>query len=124
MQTDSGSGYGYMDPGDGLGTTAVGLLCRMYLGWGREEPALQRGVQRLSKSGPSRVDMYYNYYATQVMRHFEGEVWEKWNQEMRDFLVETQEQRGPFGGQLVHGQEPFLRDRRTVVLHQHGHDDS
>ncbi len=94
VQTDSGSGYGYMDPGDSLGTTAVGLLCRMYLGWGREEPALQRGVQRLAKSGPSRVDMYYNYYATQVMRHYEGEPWEKWNQKMREFLVESQEQSG------------------------------
>ena len=85
VQTDTGSGYGYMDPGDGLATSAVGLLCRMYLGWGREEPALQRGVQHISKSGPSRVDMYYNYYATQVMRHFEGELWDKWNKEMRDF---------------------------------------
>lgn len=103
VQTDSGSGYGYMDPGDGTGTTAVGLLCRMYLGWGREEPALQRGVQRLSKSGPSRVDMYYNYYATQVMRHFEGEVWDKWNKETRDFLVESQEQRGHLAGSWYMG---------------------
>src|SRR5437764_9305381 len=31
--TDSGSYYGYTDPGRGQATTAVGLLCRMYLGW-------------------------------------------------------------------------------------------
>ena len=29
--------------------------------------------------------MYYNYYATQVMRHWEGEEWEKWNKVMRDY---------------------------------------
>jgi hypothetical protein len=103
VQTDGGSGYGYMDPGKGLATTAVGLLGRMYQGWGRDVPALQRGVQRLSKSGPSRVDMYYNYYATQVMRHYEGDVWKKWNQEMRDFLVETQEQKGHLTGSWYMG---------------------
>ncbi len=40
VQTDSGAAYGYKDPGDRISTTAIGLLCRMYLGWGREEPAL------------------------------------------------------------------------------------
>jgi hypothetical protein len=38
--------------------------------------------------------MYYNYYATQVMRHYEGEVWDKWNKEMRDWLVNTQDMNG------------------------------
>jgi hypothetical protein len=75
----------------------------MYLGWGRDEPALQRGVQRIGKSGPSRVDMYYNYYATQVMRHYEGELWEKWNKEMRDFLVESQDQNGHLQGSWYMG---------------------
>ena len=78
--------------------TAIGLLCRMYMGWDREHEALERGVQRLSKSGPSKKDMYYNYYATQVMRHYEGDDWKKWNKKMRDFLVETQEQNGHMQG--------------------------
>ena len=94
VQTDEGAAYGYKDPGDRVSTTAIGLLCRMYLGWGREEPALRRGVARIAKSGHSDVDMYYNYYATQVMRHYEGEEWEKWNEEMRDFLVKNQATKG------------------------------
>jgi hypothetical protein len=103
VQTDSGAAYGYKDPGDRIATTAIGLLCRMYLGWGRDEPALQRGVERLSKSGPSDVDMYYNYYATQVMRHFEGEPWEKWNNKMREFLIDKQATKGHEAGSWFMG---------------------
>jgi hypothetical protein len=38
--------------------------------------------------------MYYNYYATQVMNHFEGEEWKRWNRKMRDHLVNTQASQG------------------------------
>jgi hypothetical protein len=75
----------------------------MYLGWKHEEPALKRGVERISKSGPSTVDMYYNYYATQVMRHFEGEEWKKWNPQMRDQLVNTQAKSGHMEGSWFAG---------------------
>lgn len=94
VSAESGAYYGYTGPGRGKATTAVGLLCRMYLGWDRENPAIERGVQYLSQQGPSisgnRASMYYNYYATQVMRHYEGDQWEKWNEKMRDGLVESQ----------------------------------
>src|SRR6185436_3559632 len=36
VQTDSGSKYGYAEPGAGPATTAIGLLCRMYLGWKKD----------------------------------------------------------------------------------------
>ncbi|MDZ4781146.1 MAG: prenyltransferase/squalene oxidase repeat-containing protein [Planctomycetia bacterium] len=90
VQTDSGAGYGYQNPPAGTATTAIGLLCRMYMGWKRDHAALMRGVQTLSDRGPSDSDMYYNYYATQVMSHFGGDPWEKWNPKMRDFLVKEQ----------------------------------
>ena len=44
----------------------------------------------LSNVGPSQTDMYYNYYATQVLHHYEGELWTKWNAKMRDYLVNSQ----------------------------------
>ncbi len=94
VQSNEGANYGYTDPGEGPATTAVGLLCRMYMGWDKDNPALQRGVKWLSDQGPSRTDMYYNYYATQVMRHWEGEEWKKWNSAMRDFLVNSQAKAG------------------------------
>ena len=80
VEADSGAQYGYTSPAEGrAATTAIGLLCRMYLGWKQDEPALIRGVQWLGNRGPSTTDMYYNYYATQVMRHYGGEYWEQWN---------------------------------------------
>jgi len=42
--------------------------------------------------------MYYNYYATQVMKQAGGEKWRKWNAGMRDFLVKQQERSGPSTG--------------------------
>ncbi len=90
VQSDSGSGYGYQGPPAGTATTAIGLLCRMFMGWKRDNAALMRGVQTLADRGPSDTDMYYNYYATQVMSHFGGDPWEKWNPKMRDYLVREQ----------------------------------
>ena len=94
VQANSGSQYGYTGPGSGPATTAIGLLCRMYLGWKHEHPALQEGVKYLSETGPSNSNMYYNYYATQVMRHNEGDEWKKWNEKMRDYLIQSQAKEG------------------------------
>jgi hypothetical protein len=91
VAANSGATYGYTTPGAGQATTAVGLLCRMYMGWKKEEPALQRGVAQLAKWGPSKGNMYFNYYATQVMRHTGGKRWDVWNKELRDYLVASQE---------------------------------
>ena len=82
--------YGYTGPGDGPATTAIALLCRMYYGWKRDNPSLSNGVQHVSNMGPSKENMYYNYYATQVMRHYGGDMWKKWNGVMRDQLTNTQ----------------------------------
>ena len=98
VQYDDGAQYGYMMPEARRTTTAIGLLCRMYTGWRRTRPALHRGVAYLSEWGPSDDDMYYNYYATQVMRHWEGPEWERWNVRMRDYLIETQAAAGHESG--------------------------
>lgn len=93
-----GSLYGYTDPPPRLGTTAVGLLCRMYLGWEREHPGIVNGVEFLAETGPSSNNAYYNYYATQVMHHYGGPLWEAWNSVLRDHLVNTQETKGHESG--------------------------
>ncbi len=97
VQANSGANYGYTGPGSGAATTAVGLLCRMYLGWKKDHPGMEAGVQGLAKRGPQigrSCNMYYNYYATQVMHHYEGELWRTWNEKMRDFLVGAQDTTG------------------------------
>jgi hypothetical protein len=104
VQTDEGSGYGYRGPGNTPALTAAGLLCRMYLGWKKDHPALNRGLDRLSKIGPSK-DLYYDYYGTQVMHHVEGDHWISWNTKMRDMLVKAQAQQGHEAGSWFEGFE-------------------
>ncbi|HEY0984074.1 prenyltransferase/squalene oxidase repeat-containing protein [Schlesneria sp.] len=70
--------------------TAVGLLCRMYLGWNPQNQQLAKGVAYLDQVKPQPNNMYFNYYATQVMHHWGGEEWTRWNSVMRDHLVRTQ----------------------------------
>jgi hypothetical protein len=101
VQSEKGAVYGYMTPERGRpATTAIGLLCRMYMGWERDFVPLQQGVQGLAHQGPStdstamRNNMYYNYYATQVMHHFGGYPWQRWNVVMRDYLIRTQAKKG------------------------------
>ena len=104
IQSDDGAAYGYAEAGkQGEATTAIGLLCRMYLGWKRDNPSLQRGVKFLSGRGPSGANMYYNYYATQVMRHWEGEEWTNWNRQMRDQLIHAQAKQGHEDGSWFTG---------------------
>ena len=78
-----GAFYGYLAPGKEPTSTAVGLLCRMYTGWRREDKPMLKGVRWLAGRGPSKSDMYYNYYATQVLHHWGGSDWHQWNRQMR-----------------------------------------
>jgi hypothetical protein len=107
VQSDGGALYGYQAPDTGSdATAAIGLLSRMYLGWKRDNPTLQRGVEWLGKRGPSAGNMYYDYYATQVMRHWEGEPWKIWNQQMREQLIRSQAQQGHEEGSWFVGGDP------------------
>ncbi|MBN1911996.1 MAG: hypothetical protein JW818_19900 [Pirellulales bacterium] len=95
VQFDGGSRYGYeRADGGSTATTAVGLLCRMYLGWKRDNPALVKGVKWIHKQGVSDKDIYGNYYATQLLFHYGGEAWDDWNPAMRDLLLRSQEMNG------------------------------
>lgn len=92
VSADEGSQYGYDAPSPTIrpACTAIGLLCRMYTGWDKNHPGIKKGVEHLSKIGVSRSDVYYNYYAAQVLRQYGGENWEKFNGELRDWLVSEQ----------------------------------
>ena len=90
--------YGYRTPGGaapGTGLSSVGLLCRYYIdGWGPLHPGMADGVRGMITRRPptkNNFDMYYYYYATQVVHFHDGEAWHKdWNPKMRDMLVELQ----------------------------------
>jgi hypothetical protein len=73
--------------------TSVGLLCRQYLGAGKDERFMQEGVEYLMNNMPEangERDIYYWYYATQVMHNLPGRDWDKWNRQVRRVLIESQ----------------------------------
>jgi hypothetical protein len=99
VETTDGGGYGYTGPSDAPAMSAVGLLCRRYLGTAQGNRNLQNGVKKLLNSPPTGKNMYYEYYATQIMHDMGGEFWEKWNgnekqQGMRDLLINLQDRNG------------------------------
>ena len=81
--------------------TAEAILCRMYLGWRKDDPRLKAAIAWLIEEHlPSRKDpnLYYWYYGTQVMHHFGGQPWEEWNESIRTLLIESQDSRGRYPG--------------------------
>ncbi len=107
VSTSGGAFYGYSTPPrEGSqpadARTAVGLLCRMYMGWDKSNPGMVDGSGAIASKGPDirkdDANIYYNYYATQMMKHLGGTGWKTWNAKMRDFLVETQETKGNAAG--------------------------
>ncbi|MDD4270843.1 MAG: terpene cyclase/mutase family protein [Pirellulales bacterium] len=101
---NGGSRYPYEIRGEPTrAMTAEGLLCRQFLGWKRNNPALVDGVHWLLEpenrlSFEDDRDVYYWYYASQVMHHMEGEPWEKWNGVMRQAVPENQVKEGREAG--------------------------
>lgn len=83
--------------------TAVGLLMRLYSGDDRDDPAIRSGAALLLANLPSDLDSrtrdtYYWYYATQVMRHVDGETWKTWAGALRPLLLDSQVTQGEYAG--------------------------
>ena len=85
--------------------TSVGLLMRLYLGWRRDNPDMQRGTDWLADRLPAegtpqnpQRDTYYWYYATQVMFHMGGERWKKWYGNLYPLLIQSQNKSGEYVG--------------------------
>lgn len=119
VQSENGALYGYTVPEKKASTTAIGLLCRQYLGWNMNRPGMDAGCRFLSAQGPSHDDMYYNYYATQVLHHKGGPMWIKWNDVMRAQLLSTQTREGHAAGSWPprdrHGAGPGGRHYMTCL---------
>ena len=84
--------------------TAVGLLMRIYTGWDKSDQRLQRGARSLLDKrlpGDTSIlqrDTYYWYYATQVLKHMDGELWERWHQQLHPLLIKSQVKTGDMAG--------------------------
>lgn len=97
---EHGDRYGYtaLKPTYKSSVTAIAVLCRMYLGWNRDTPQLQKCVRLLDEKGPASDSLYYVYYATQVMRNWGGDEWTRWNEFTREELIRTQQTTGDAAG--------------------------
>ena len=78
--------------------TSIGTLMRIYRGWPKTDPAILKSIAYLAKEGPSSSDVYFNYYATQVLFQYGDRPWTEWNKVMRDSLVSSQEKSGHMAG--------------------------
>jgi len=98
VQSDSGAKYGYTAPGAGQATTAIGLLGRFYLGAKAAERPIKRGLEFISGVGPSKSNMYYNFYATKLLALTGDKAWEKWRKELHAYLLREQAKTGHEAG--------------------------
>jgi hypothetical protein len=76
--------------------TTEALLSRQLLGWPRDFPPLIKGVGMISahlqESGVRNI--YYWYYATQLLHNMKGPRWERWNLKIREGLIRLQVKNG------------------------------
>lgn len=98
VQASNGAAYGYRTPEAKPCTSAIGLLCRMYTGWGPEQEPLVRGVTALAKAGPAPDDVYQNFYLSQALLQMNHPAWPRWNRHNRDQLVALQARFGHESG--------------------------
>ena len=114
VQYDDGAGYVYevdkrgriSDVNKRPSMTATGLLCREYLGWERDNPALERGAQTLTlpeflvrfpQSKEEEKAFYsnvYGWYSTSMALKHLGpydKYWRRWNAALSAELPKRQE---------------------------------
>ena len=88
-----GSRYSYT-PGSGptITMTAEALVARQILGWPRDHPGLQGGASIVADDlqSPSNRNIYYWYYATQLLHNLDDDRWSIWNPKIRAALIATQ----------------------------------
>ena len=100
--SEYGARFGYTPGAGGTPTmSGVGLLCRQYLGAAKDDPGLTEGSKYLMVNLPdanANRNIYYWYYATQVLHNMQGDDWQTWDLKMRRTLKKTQERQGCASG--------------------------
>jgi hypothetical protein len=87
------SQYSYTpEGGPSITMTAVGLLCRQRLGAKPESDMLFEGTKYLMQNLPEAKlpNVYYCYYATQVMHNLPGKERDAWNRSVSKVLIKAQ----------------------------------
>ena len=90
--------FGYQTTTPKNSTTAIGLCLLLYLGQSPEHTLFQRSLDRMLERGPSRTDLYLDYYATLALHHARHPDWDTWHKPLRDHLVKSQSIEGHEAG--------------------------
>lgn len=104
VESQNGARYRYLpsDPAGktSLAMTAEGLLCRQWLGWKKDNTALQDGVKFLLASenqplwAPGKRNVYEWYYMAQTLHNMGGDDWRGWFGNLQSIIVRSQEKAG------------------------------
>jgi hypothetical protein len=80
--------------------TAEAWVCRQFLGVGGPGAASTEAADHLLQHGPRRdpYNLYYWYYGTLAMYQHGGEAWTRWNNQVRDQIVQRQHSSGHIAG--------------------------
>jgi hypothetical protein len=80
--------------------TAVGLLCRVFLGQDPKSEVMQNAAKTLLTRPPlwdlnaGTIDMYYWYYGSYALYQIGGKQWDTWNTKMTDAVLRPQRSDG------------------------------
>jgi hypothetical protein len=112
--------YGYTDPGAGERTSAIGNLCRQFMGWKKEDlqGSVQFFVDRFGVPKPEKFDLYYWYYGTLCTFQQGGDIWKNWNEAMKNALLPIQCKDGDNAGSWDpqgHFSEQWGRVSQTAI---------
>jgi hypothetical protein len=101
---DNGSKYSYRNArGEGIrkSMTAEALYCRELIGWKRTDVRLVKGLKFLVE--PENLptfkqhynrNAYYWFYASLALHNYGGEIWKKWDNDIKKIIIENQEIQG------------------------------
>ena len=92
-------------PKRGAAMTAVGLMCRFFLGQTpKEHPVMNRAADTILSKPPrwdeedGSIDHYYWYYGTYALYQMGGDHWKTWAKHMTTAVVQTQRTEGDLAG--------------------------
>jgi hypothetical protein len=98
----SGGVYGYQSPNETgrPAMSACGMFCRQLQKIPPTDARMKEtaGFLRTRSLPGSNVDFYYLYYTTLALYQHQGEVWEEWNQRVKEVLPPLQRKTGSEAG--------------------------
>lgn len=104
---DRGETYFYRRPGPGVPEmTAIGALMRLMRGWSATDPKILKNIDFVyyrnpdidADDGPELTDVYFNYYATNLLFYSKSNLWPIWNERMKQIYLATQSKEGHEAG--------------------------